>query len=366
MTLGIITKPQEESFIKARNMGLDFLEFTINKGDDDKSFLADLADIQRWIRQYGVAVGSIGRWKAETIHPDGTPVAEELALAYRLIEACETLSCPVYVCGCNYSEELSYFENCQAAIGLFQHLLDHGKKHGVQIATYNCRKGTFVHSPMAWTMIHGYLKDLKIKYDPSHSIYAGTDYLKETDDWGSRFAHVHLKGSLMNQGKRVDDPPAGIDMTDWPAFLSILMTKGYNGGLSIEPHSDIWKGDKLDDGIAITIRYMNSILPKRSKDFSSTIRNSESANLLKTKESSGNLIAKESATVLAANKKTTGNPKNIEAATNLAANKVTTGSPKNIEAATNLAANKVTTGSPKNIESSNKLTASKESLRACV
>ena len=71
---------------------------------------------------------------------------------------------------------------------------------------------------MAYTMIHGYLKDLYIKYDPSHCIYAGGDYLKETRDWGDRFLHIHLKGSLKIDNERFDDPPAGMDQTNWGAF----------------------------------------------------------------------------------------------------------------------------------------------------
>lgn len=266
MNLGMIAKWNEDSFIKARSMGLDFLEFCVNKADDADAFLAQVDTIRRWSAKHGVSVGSVGRWKAETLRPDGMPDEEELRIAYALIEAAARLGSPVYVCGCNHVEGLSYYENCTAAIRQLELLLAHGRKHGVTIATYNCRKGTFIHDDTAWRLIHGHLKDLAIKYDPSHSIYAGADYLKETGDWGSRFAHVHLKGSLMLDGKRVDDPPAGMDQTNWPQFLSILRARGYDGGLSIEPHSDTWKGDRLDEGIAFTIRYMDKLIPSRTAE----------------------------------------------------------------------------------------------------
>ena len=45
---------------------------------------------------------------------------------------------------------------------------------------------------MAYTVIHGYLKDLYIKYDTSHCIYAGGDYLQEARDWGGRFMPLHV------------------------------------------------------------------------------------------------------------------------------------------------------------------------------
>lgn len=76
-------------------------------------------------------------------------------------------------------------------------------------------------------MIHGHLKDLWIKYDPSHSRYAkGADYLSEMKKWGDRFAHVHIKGSMLIDGERFDDPPAGMDQTDWGAFMAVLYAKG--------------------------------------------------------------------------------------------------------------------------------------------
>src|SRR5690606_40163880 len=58
------------------------------------------------------------------------------------------------------------------------------------------------------------------------------DYLKEMRDWGDRFTHVHIKGSVIIDGKRYDDPPAGLDQTDWKTFIAILYAKKYNGGLS--------------------------------------------------------------------------------------------------------------------------------------
>ena len=139
-------------------------------------------------------------------------------------------------------------------------MIARGKEKGVKIAVYNCRWNNFVNNPMAYTVIHGYLKDLYIKYDTSHCIYDGGDYLQETKDWGDRFIHVHLKGSLVIGGKRFDDPPAGMDQTNWGAILSALYAKGYNGRLSIEPHSETWKGELGDKGVDFTIKYFRGLI----------------------------------------------------------------------------------------------------------
>ena len=109
-------------------------------------------------------------------------------------------------------------------------------------------------------IIHGYLKDLYIKYDTSHCINAGGDYLQETRDWGKRFIHVHLKGAVKIEGKVYDNPPAGMDQTDWTSFMGILYGLGYDGGLSIEPESAYWHGELSDRGVDYTIRYFRNMM----------------------------------------------------------------------------------------------------------
>lgn len=257
MKLGMITWTGEEDFRKAKERGLEFVELDVNNRAEE--FLAHLEDIKSLSESLQMPVGAVGRWGSDRILAEGIN-EEELALEKRLIEAAGALKCGVYITGCNYVESLSYFENCKWAIAYFGQLISFGKEFGVRIATYNCRWNNFVHSDMAWTVIHGYLKDLYIKYDTSHCIYAGGDYLKETRDWGDRFAHVHLKGALEVDGSRYDDPPAGMDQTNWGAFLAVLYAKGYDGNLSIEPHSENWRGELGEKGIDYTIRYMKSLM----------------------------------------------------------------------------------------------------------
>jgi sugar phosphate isomerase/epimerase len=79
-------------------------------------------------------------------------------------------------------------------------------------------------------------------------------------NWGERFYHVHIKGSLIVDGKRVDDPPAGLDQTDWGSFMAILYSQHYEGGLSIEPHSRTWAGELGDKGIDYTVNMMRTLL----------------------------------------------------------------------------------------------------------
>ena len=54
----------------------------------------------------------------------------------------------------------------------------------------------------------------------------------------------------------MDDPPAGLDMINWNALMGMLYAVGYDGNLSIEPHSAVWQGELGEKGVDYTIRYI--------------------------------------------------------------------------------------------------------------
>lgn len=264
MKLGIISYSfEKEEFARIKALGLDFVEFCVNfcAEDQHEEFSRRAEEIGENLAALGLFTGSVGRWGGNKLLPDGTANPAELKADGMLIEAAAKLGCTVYCTGCNYIDELSLYENCTAAIRYFEQLIALGKQQGVKIATYNCRWNNFVHSDPMWDLIHGYLKDLWIKFDPSHCVYAGGNYLSEMKKWGKRFAHVHIKGSLIVDGERFDDPPAGMDQTNWGAFMEMLYAAGYDGNLSIEPHSQIWLEGALGEaGVKHTIKVIRELM----------------------------------------------------------------------------------------------------------
>lgn len=267
MKLGLISyEHTKENLDKIAALGLDFVEYCVNYSEDpqyDKwqTFSGMTDEIAGWAKAAGLSVGAVGRWGGYKLRSDGTVNEEEFRADEALIRAAARLGSPVYNTGCNYVEGLSLYENYTAAIGYFERLIALGKELGVTIATYNCRWNNYVHSDPAWSVIHGHLKDLGIKYDPSHSRYAmEADYLSEMKKWGARFAHVHIKGSLIVDGERLDDPPAGLDQTNWGAFMAALYACGYDGNLSIEPHSSIWQGEIGNKGLRYSIDLIRSLM----------------------------------------------------------------------------------------------------------
>lgn len=261
MKLGIICPYDDAGFEYAKSLGLDFIEICYNIGNDCKKFAEELPELIARTEKYGIKIGSLGRWGTDKFDSDGKLIEEELNDNLILIDCASKLHCPVFNTGVNYVEKLSLYENVTNAIMFLEKLVAYGKERGVKIATYNCDWNNFVRTPEMWKLIHGHIKDLGIKYDTSHCINSGSgDYIGETLAWGDRFYHVHIKGTININGDHVDDPPAGLDMTDWRTFLGILYNKRYDGNLSIEPHSSTWQGDLGDWGVKLTVDYIDKLI----------------------------------------------------------------------------------------------------------
>ncbi len=260
MKLGIIApNVSEESFRKARDYNLDFVEFAINGGNDGSELLDHMEEVKQWMNKYQMEVGSIGRWKTVEQLPDGSIDPYELELARRLMQVAKELNCPNYVCGCNYQESRTLYQNYTSAIEFFRNALAM-KPDGVNVAAYNCHKGSFLIAPEQWRVVHGELPELKIKYDPAHTYDFGRDPLQELAEWGDRVVHMHLKGSLFVNGKRIDDTPCGMDQTPWNLLLGILKTKGFDGTMALEPHGDFWTGENEAAGVNYSIKYMRDLM----------------------------------------------------------------------------------------------------------
>lgn len=261
MQLGIIRNQNDENaFTFAKDKGLSFVELCLNFEPEAQNFIDQADVLKKRADAAGIPVASVGRWNASPLDEQGKIRPHLLEEAKRTMDGAHTLGCPLYVCGANWVEGLSLYQNYTAAIRFFGEILDYARPLGMKVAVYNCHWSNWIDSAKTWEVVMGELPELGIKFDASHSVAAGRDYLGEMADWASRFYHVHIKGYVQINGQYIDAPPAGMDAIDWPTVMAILYKNNYAAGLSIEPHSSTWQGDLGQRGIDYTIRYMRQFL----------------------------------------------------------------------------------------------------------
>ncbi len=260
MLISIINGWDEGHFKSVAAKGLRGIEFCINGYCDSAEVLAKKEDIKKYSEKYGVKVVSVGRWGMKRLDENGEIIPEALAHDKNLIDLASFTGCPVYNVGANRCEKLSYYDNCAAAIKYFGTLTDYASDKNVKIAVYNCDWENFVYEEKTWSVVLGALPSLGIKYDASHCVHRGSDYLYELYRWGERIYHVHIKGTLAVNGCCVDNPPAGLDQIHWGEVMDLLYCANYDGALSIEPHSTEWQGKKGQWGIDFTIKYLSRFI----------------------------------------------------------------------------------------------------------
>ena len=55
------------------------------------------------------------------------------------------------------------------------------------------------------------------------------------------------------------NPPAGMDQTNWGAFLAVLYAKNYRGDLVIR-HAHTWLGSRFYGGIRIAANHLRQFI----------------------------------------------------------------------------------------------------------
>ena len=254
MRIGFITDLSEDDFRFAAEHGFPCIEH-ISFGAVD---VADRGDeIRARMRTYGVDFSMLGLFTQNYIAENRDEAEESFRQARTLIDLCQEIGAPLMVTCAGEAEGRPLEENARRAVDALGQLIDYGKPRGVNIALYNCHITNFACAPAAWDMILPKLPDLSLKFDPSHALYDGRDYLAELRDWGGRVTHVHAKGSLVIGGERFEDPPPGLDDTRWGPLFAVLYHHDYGGDVNIEPHAATWTGSRRHDGILLAQRHLS-------------------------------------------------------------------------------------------------------------
>jgi len=244
-------------FDLVKNTNLEFMEICCNNREDEQKLIANKGNIKAEIARTGIDVSCIGRWNHDV--NVGRKIDEKKKQGYLdLLDAAIELGAKTFVCGCNYADEVSLYKNYTLALDFFSQITERAKasESDIKIAIQNCHWNNFIVSPEEWKVILGENPDLWLKYDASHAYNRNADYLAEMSDYGEKIAHFHIKGTTHAGSKAVSDPPAGMDDLQWGSIFSILYARGYDGDLSIEPHSKIWRNELGAAGVEFTRQFI--------------------------------------------------------------------------------------------------------------
>lgn len=248
-----------EGFDLVAKEGLEFLEICTNDQKEAEKLIASVPAIQAEMKRTGLPISSVGRWNHD-IQAGGKLDEGKLNVYLAELDAAAALGAKTFVCGCNYDDSISLYRNYTNAISLFGALCDRAKGKGIRVAVENCDWNNFVHSDEQFDVVLGEIPDLCLKFDASHAYNRGEDYLRLFAKWGKRVAHMHVKGTTHVNGFAIDDPPAGMDDIKWSSLFSVIYSVGYDGDLSIEPHSAAWIGDRGEAGVAYTRDFIRKFM----------------------------------------------------------------------------------------------------------
>jgi sugar phosphate isomerase/epimerase len=99
---------------------------------------------------------------------------------------------------------------------------------------------------------------LGLEFDPSHLVAQGIDPVRALREYAPRVHHVHAKdtellpearyrGGRNADGYRFRIPGYGV--IDWTALVSILIERGYAGGIAVEHEDPVFSGPRYDEGL---------------------------------------------------------------------------------------------------------------------
>ena len=260
MKLGMICYPDENGFNYMKKLGLDVCEITTNSLEDTNSRIALKDSIIKSVAETGITICSVGRWGQDKVLEGGVVCPDAIAENKRLIDFCAEIGAPVFNFGVNYCNSVSKYRNIEITYGVIKDIVQYAQDKGVTPAIYNCSWSNHVYGPEMWDIYLDEFPTLGIKFDPSHTFDRGAKYLEETMSYGKRFVHTHVKGVIKDGRGHYDNPPAGLDSTDWNAYFGCLYYVGYDAALSIEPHSSIWHGEIGDKGIEHTVKFVRGFM----------------------------------------------------------------------------------------------------------
>ncbi|MFP4026746.1 MAG: sugar phosphate isomerase/epimerase family protein [Candidatus Brocadiia bacterium] len=170
------------------------------------------------------------------------------------------LQAPVFVAGSARYEEIPEDEQWEMVIEEMTPMIRAVQDRGLTYAFYNCHWENVVCKPEAWARVLPEVSGAGIKFDPSHPVYDGREWMPDMWKAGDRIVHTHAKDTLWIDGERIPDPNPGLGQMNWGAFFGILYELGLDVDVCIEPHSAVYTGENRYPALLLSKRYLERFL----------------------------------------------------------------------------------------------------------
>jgi len=185
---------------------------------------------------YGLRCASYGLWGINHIAADAGIRHGACEARKQAIEIASILGAPLLILG---GGEASHVldENVFTFAHVMRHTIDELSQRHMQLAVYGFYDG-FLTTPDAFERLWTVIGDVGISLDAASILHAGFDYIEFVRRHGKRIRHVLVRDTLVHNGVRISEPPAGMGDIRWAKVIALLYEAEYHGALAIAPHGN--------------------------------------------------------------------------------------------------------------------------------
>jgi sugar phosphate isomerase/epimerase len=260
MQLGFLTSGVVPDIKFAARAGFECLELCLF---GDTPLFEDHHDFKQALADYGVNLAAVSLFGQNYFHPSGAQRAQIEERLKRVTELAVALGSPILVTGSGTPPMGEAETQMQSVAAQLRDPIQSAQRQGLKFAFYNCQWENVVDRPSAWERAMPQMPDVGIKFDPSHPIQGERDWKIELLAAGPHLMHVHAKDVLKVGGMYLPDPNPGLGEMRWEEFFGILYHVGYDAAVCIEPHSDLYTGDRRYQFLKLGGGYLRRFLVDR-------------------------------------------------------------------------------------------------------
>lgn len=242
MELGFISDGRTTDPAFARSVGFDSLEIAFF---GPNPLLADSRELESALLDQSMPIASVSLFGQNYF---GADAAERRALLDQCLAFAQRVNARSFVFGTGSAPSMG------AAVQRLSPVAEAALQSGIKPAFYNCQWENISWGVAAFHELEG--TPFGIKFDPSHPVQNGRDWRPELLASGSRLVHAHAKDVLRVGNDFLPDPNPGLGDIAWTSFYGILNHIGFDGCVCIEPHSPLYYGDRRDEFLRLSYRYL--------------------------------------------------------------------------------------------------------------